>query len=254
VFDLTGKKALVTGASRGIGRGIALALARQGADVAVNYRSSGEQAEAVVAEIKKSGRDSFSVQADVSKKEEVEKMVKEVADRFGKVDILVNNAGIAIFKSFDELEEEDWDQTLAVNLKSQFLCAKAVVPIMEKQGWGRIINIASIASGGVGVGFLNLAHYCASKGGVVAFTEELALELSPRGITVNAIGPGVIDTEMTTSLKDDPQTLNELLARIARRRLGKPADIGAAAAFLASEEADYITGAVLYVDGGWLAA
>jgi len=254
MFDLTGKKALVTGASRGIGQGIALALAQQGADVAVNYRSSGEQAEAVVAEVKKIGRDSFSVQADVSKKEEVEKMVKEVVNRFGKVDILVNNAGIAIFKSFDELAEEDWDQTLAVNLKSQFLCAKAVVPIMEKQEWGRIINIASIASGGVGVGFLNLAHYCASKGGVVAFTEELALELSPRGITVNAIGPGVIDTEMTTSLKNDPQTLNGLLARIARRRLGKPADIGAAAAFLASEEADYITGAVLYVDGGWLAA
>ena len=254
MFDLTGKKALVTGASRGIGRGIALALARQGADVAVNYRSSGEQAEAVVAEIKKSGRDSFSVQADVSKKEEVEKMVKEVADRFGRVDILVNNAGIAIFKSFDELEEEDWDQTLAVNLKSQFLCAKAVVPIMEKQGWGRIINIASIASGGVGVGFLNLAHYCASKGGVIALTEELALELSPKGITVNAIGPGVIDTDMTASLKNDPKTLNGLLARIARRRLGKPEDIGAAAAFLASNEADYITGAVLYVDGGWLAA
>jgi len=254
MFDLTGKKALVTGASRGIGRGIALALAQQGADVAVNYRSSREQAGVVVAEIKKSGRDSFSVQADVSKKEEVGGMVKEVAEHFGRVDILVNNAGIAIFKSFDQLEEEDWDQTLAVNLKSQFLCAKAVVPIMEKQGWGRIINIASIASGGMGVGFLNLAHYCASKGGVVALTEELALELSPKGITVNAIGPGVIDTEMTTPLKNDPQTLNGLLARIARRRLGKPADIGAAAAFLASEEADYITGAVLYVDGGWLAA
>jgi len=254
MFDLTGKKALVTGASRGIGQGIALALARQGADVAVNYRSSRERAEAVVAEIKKSGRDSFSVQADVSKKEEVERMVKEVAERFGRIDVLVNNAGIAIFKSFDQLEEEDWDQTLAVNLKSQFLCAKAVVPIMEKQGWGRIINIASIASGGVGVGFLNLAHYCASKGGVIALTEELALELSPKGITVNAIGPGVIDTDMTASLKNDPKTLNGLLARIARRRLGKPEDIGAAAAFLASNEADYITGAVLYVDGGWLAA
>ena len=254
MFDLTGKKALVTGASRGIGQGIALALARQGADVAVNYRSSKERAEAVVAEIKKSGRDSFSVQADVSKKEEVERMVKEVAERFGRIDVLVNNAGIAIFKSFDQLEEEDWDQTLAVNLKSQFLCAKAVVPIMEKQGWGRIINIASIASGGVGVGFLNLAHYCASKGGVIALTEELALELSPKGITVNAIGPGVIDTDMTASLKNDPKTLNGLLARIARRRLGKPEDIGAAAAFLASDEADYITGAVLYVDGGWLAA
>jgi len=144
MFDLAGKKALVTGSSRGIGRGIALALACQGADVAVNYRSSEDKAREVVEEIQKMGHDALAVQADVSQKDEVEKMVAETVEKFGKIDILVNNAGIAVFKPFDQLTEEDWDKTLAVNLKSQFLCIKAVVPIMEKQKWGRIINIASI--------------------------------------------------------------------------------------------------------------
>jgi len=254
MFNLKGKKALVTGASRGIGRGIALALAKQGAAVAVNYRSSKDKAETVVAAIREMGCDSLAVQADVSQKEEVAVMIEKVMAELGGIDILVNNAGVAIFKSLDQLTEEDWDKTLAVNLKSQFLCTRAVAPIMEKQKWGRIINIASIASGGVGVGFLNLAHYCASKGGVVALTEELALELSPRGINVNAIGPGVIDTDMTAALKGDPKTMIGLMARIPKKRLGKPTDIGAAAAFLASEEADYITGTILYVDGGWLAS
>ena len=253
MFDLTGKKALVTGSSRGIGRGIALALALQGADVAVNYHSSREKAEAVVKEIRKMGRDSLAIQADVSQKDEVKKMVTETVEKFGKIDVLVNNAGVAVFKPFDQLTEEDWDKTLAVNLKSQFLCVKAVAPIMEKQKWGRIVNIASIASGGVGVGFLNLAHYCASKGGVVALTEELAMEFSPKGINVNAVAPGVIDTDMTVDFKKDPKVMEGLMARILKKRLGRPEDIGAAVAFLASDEADYITGVTLYVDGGWLA-
>ena len=253
MFNLSGKSALVTGASRGIGRGIALSLARQGAEVAINYRSSKEEAEEVQGEIEKLGRRSIIVQADVSQKEAVEKMVAEVKKAFGKIDILVNNAGIAIFKPFDQLTEEDWDKTLAVNLKSQFLCAKAVAPLMKERGSGRIINLASIASGGVGVGFLNLAHYCASKGGVVALTEELAMELSPLGINVNAVAPGIIDTDMTAGFKKDPQIMTALMARILKKRLGRPEDIGAAVAFLSSDEADYITGTVLYVDGGWLA-
>ncbi|PIS15421.1 beta-ketoacyl-ACP reductase [Candidatus Shapirobacteria bacterium CG09_land_8_20_14_0_10_38_17] len=253
MFDLTGKKAIVTGSSRGIGRGIALALARQGTDVIINYRSSQKEAEAVVEEIRKIGRDSLAIQADVSRKSEVEKMVAETVEKFGKIDVLVNNAGIAVFKPFDQLTEEDWDQTLAINLKSQFLCIKAIAPIMEKQKWGRIINIASIASGGVGVGFLNLAHYCASKGGVVALTEELAMELASSGINVNAVAPGVIDTDMTADFKKDPKIIEGLMARILKKRLGRPEDIGAVVAFLASDEADYITGATLYVDGGWLA-
>jgi len=251
MFELTGKKALVTGGSRGIGRGICLALAKQGADVAVNYRSNQAEAEAVVSEIKAMGREAFAVQADVSSAESVAKMFAEIKNRWGKLDILVNNAGIVKFANFEEVSEEDWDQILAVNLKGQFLCAREALKLMGPGG--RIINIASIASGGVGIGFRQVAHYTASKGGVVALTENLALELGPKGINVNAIAPGVIETDMTKGLMADEKTKAGLLARIPKGRFGKPEDIGAAAVFLASDEADYITGAVLYVDGGWLA-
>ena len=251
MFDLTGKKALVTGGSRGIGRGICLALARQGAGVAVNYRSNQAEAESVVSEIKAMGREAFAVQADVSQATSVAKMFEEIKNRWGKLDILVNNAGIVKFANFEEVAEEDWDQILAVNLKGQFLCTKEAVKLMGPGG--KIINIASIASGGVGIGFRQIAHYTASKGGVVALTENLALELGPKGINVNAIAPGVIETDMTKGLTTDEKTSAGLLARIPKGRFGKPEDIGAAAAFLASDEADYITGTVLYVDGGWLA-
>jgi len=253
MFSLKGKKALVTGASRGIGRGIALALAEQGADVAVNYCFSEDKAKSVVEEIEQMGRKACLVQADVSQKREVVAMIEKTIAELGGIDILVNNAGVITFSSFENLTEEEWDKIMAVNLKGQFLCAQAVAPIMKKNGWGRIINIASIASGGVGVGFLNLAHYCASKGGVIALTEELALELGPV-INVNAIAPGVIDTDMINNLKKDEKVMQGVMARVAKKRLGQPKDIGAAAAFLASEEADYITGTVTYVDGGWLAS
>jgi len=251
MFELKGKKALVTGASRGIGRGIALALAKQGADVAVNYRSNAEEAEKVVAEIKAMGRDSFSVQADVSNKASVAKMFEEIKGKWGKLDILVNNAGIVQFAPFEELTEEQWDAVLDTNLKGQFLCGQQAVKLME-QG-GRIINIASIASGGVGVGFSRLSHYTASKGGVVALTENMALDLAKKGINVNAIAPGVIETNMTKEMLGDETTKRGLMARIPKGRVGKPEDVAAAAAFLASDEADYITGSVIYVDGGWLA-
>jgi len=251
MFDLTGKKALVTGGSRGIGKGICLALAKQGAEVAVNYRSNQAEAEAVVSEIKAMGRQAFALQADVSLAESVAKMFVEIKNRWGKLDILVNNAGIVKFANFEEVTEEDWDQILAVNLKGQFLCAKEALKLMGPGG--KIINIASIASGGVGIGFRQVAHYTASKGGVVALTENMALELAPKGINVNAIAPGVIETDMTKDLMADEKSKAGLLARIPKGRFGKPEDIGAAAAFLASDEADYITGVVLYVDGGWLA-
>jgi len=251
MFELTGKKALVTGASRGIGRGIALALAKQGADVAVNYHSNAEEAEKVVAEIKAMGRDSFSVQADVSSAQGVTKMFEEIKNKWGKLDILVNNAGIVQFAPFEELTEEQWDAVLDTNLKGQFLCGQQAVKLME-QG-GRIINIASIASGGVGVGFSRLSHYTASKGGVVALTENMALDLAKKGINVNAIAPGVIETNMTKEMLGDETTKRGLMARIPKGRVGKPEDVAAAAAFLASDEADYITGSVIYVDGGWLA-
>lgn len=251
MFDLTGKKALVTGASRGIGRGIALALAKQGADVAVNFRSNAEEAEKVVSEIKALGRDSFVVQADVSNAASVARMFGEIKSRWNKLDILVNNAGIVHFAPFEELTEEQWDAVLDTNLKGQFLCSQQAAKLMG-QG-GRIINIASIASGGVGVGFSRISHYTASKGGVVALTENMALDLAAKGINVNAIAPGVIETDMTKALLADEKVKAGLLMRVPKGRVGKPEDIGAAAAFLASDEADYITGTVLYVDGGWLA-
>lgn len=250
MFNLKGKKALVTGASRGIGRGIALSLATAGASVAVNYNSKVQEAEAVAAEIKKLGVDSFSVQADVSKKEQIIKMFEEIKNKFGQLDILVNNAGIVFMNPIDKITEEEWDKVLDINLKGQFFCVQEAIKIMTKGG--KIVNISSIASGGVGVGFGNIAHYASSKGGVIAMVEDLAIELGPRGININAIGPGVIDTDMTSGILADEKTKSGMLARIPKGRFGKPEDIGAAAVFLASDEADYITGTVIYVDGGWL--
>lgn len=251
MFALTNKKALVTGASRGIGKGISLCLAEQGADVAVNFHSKAAEAQAVVSEIKKMGRDAFSAQADVSNSGAVKKMFATIQQKWGKLDILVNNAGIVQFAPFEELTEKQWDHLLAVNLKGQFLCAQQAVKLMAPGS--RIINIASIASGGVGVGFANISHYTASKGGVVALTENMALDLAKKGINVNAIAPGVIESDMTKDLLADEKSKQGLLLRIPKGRAGKPEDIGAAAAFLASDEADYITGTTLYVDGGWLA-
>lgn len=252
MFDLTGKKALVTGGSRGIGRGIALALAEQGAAVAVNYRSNTEEAEKVVAEIKAKGREAFAVQADVSDLEAVVSLFGEVKSRWGGLDILVNNAGILQFKPFDQISAGDWDRMIGTNLRGQFFCAQEAVKLMGERG--RIINLASISSGGVGVAYPMIAHYTTSKGGVVGMTEALAVELGPKGITVNAIAPGSIETDMVKEAMTDEKVREGMMAQIPRRRFGQPEDIGAAAAYLASDEADYVTGAVLYVDGGWLAA
>jgi len=250
MFDLKGKKALVTGASRGIGKGIALSLAKAGASVAVNYHSKVQEAEAVVTEIKKLGVDSFSVPADVSNKEEVVKMFTEVKNKFEQLDILVNNAGVVYMNPIDKITEEEWDKVLNTNLKGQFFCIQEAIKIMSKGG--KIISISSIASGGVGVGFGNIVHYASSKGGVIGMVEDMAIELGPRGININAIGPGVIETDMTTSILADEKTKLGMLARIPKGRFGKPEDIGATVVFLASDEADYITGTVIYVDGGWL--
>ncbi len=251
MFDLTGKKALVTGASRGIGRGIALSLAKQGADAAVNYYSKQEEAEETVAKIKELGRESFSIKADVSDKVQVKAMFEEIEEKWQRLDILVNNAGVLFFSPFEQIPEEQWDKVINTNLKGQFLCSQEAIRLMGKGG--KIINIASIASGGAGVGFNQIAHYTASKGGVVALTEAMAAELGPKGININAIAPGVIDTDMTKTMLGDEAQKRAMLARIPKGRLGNPDDIGATAAFLASDEADYIDGVVLYVDGGWLA-
>jgi len=249
-MKLSGKTAIVTGARRGMGRATALALAREGANVVVSDISQ-EDCQKVVDEIEKLGRKGLALKCDVSSSNDVENMVKRTVAEFGRVDILVNNAGILTFKPFLELTDEDWDKTLSVNLKGQFLCARAAARVMAKNKWGRIINIASISSGGCGIAFPLIAHYTASKGGVMALTEALALELTSQGINVNAICPGAIDTDMSKGVKEGGQ-LARVLARIPKGRLGQPEEIASLAVFLASEESDYISGAAIVIDGGWL--
>lgn len=249
MFSLEGKSALVTGGSRGIGAGIAKALATQGANVCINYTSSQDKAEWVAGEVRGMGRDAFTLQADVSQKEQVQTMFAQLNQRWQKLDILVNNAGVLSYGEFEKITEKEWDRILDTNLKGQFLCSQEAVKLMKPASYGRIINIASISSGGMGIGFPQIAHYSASKGGVIGLTENMASDLGPFGINVNAIAPGAIATDMG---KMDETAQKGLIARLPKKRIGQPADIGAATAFLASDEADYITGAVLYVDGGWL--
>ena len=195
----------------------------------------------------------LAIKCDVSQKEEVENLVKETINQFKKIDILVNNAGICQNKPFLELTEEDWEKTININLKGEFLMAQEVAKEMIKQKSGSIINIASIAMGQEGIGFLNLVHYCASKGGVVGMTEAMALELAPYNIRVNAVAPGIIETPMINFLKTDSQSLENSLDRIPLRRLGKPEEVSNLVLFLASDESSYITGSTLVIDGGYLA-
>ncbi|WP_144548987.1 3-oxoacyl-[acyl-carrier-protein] reductase [Bacillus sp. X1(2014)] len=244
-MNLEGKAALVTGASRGIGREIALELARQGANVAVNYSGSEAKANEVVDEIKALGREAFAVKCDVSNAEEVAEMVKGTIDNFGKLDILVNNAGITKDNLLMRMKEEEWDDVININLKGVFLCTKAVTRQMMKQRVGRIINIASV----VGVsGNPGQANYVAAKAGVIGLTKTTAKELASRNITVNAIAPGFITTDMTDKLPEEVTA--ELLKQIPLARLGEPKDIAKITAFIASDDSAYITGQTLNVNGG----
>lgn len=252
MFDLTGKVAFVTGASSGIGRASALALAKQGATVVVAARRI-DRLNDLAKEIVGMGRESLPIMMDVTKKETITAAIAKVVEMYGKLDILLNNAGVAEFAPFLDMTEEQWDKTIDTNLKGYFLVAQTAAREMAKHKWGRIVNIASIASGGVGVGFPSIAHYCASKGGVVAMTEALAIELAPMGILVNCIGPGVIETEMTDAMLKDPKQAEALLARAPLKRAGKPEEIAAAVVYLSSEESSYTTGTTIYIDGGWLA-
>ena len=245
VFDLKGKVVVVTGAANGIGRGIALAMADAGADVVVSDLALIE-CEAVAKEIKVKGRRALAVQADVSKKADVENLVESAAEKMGRVDVMVNNAGIYPFKAFVEMDEAFLDKVLAVNLKGAlFGCQAAAKRMIAQGGGGRIINVSSIASV---IGYANLVHYCASKGGVTAATRAIALELAPHKITVNAIAPGAVQTPGVGAI--DEKTLGQILQTIPIGRIGKPEDIAAAAVFLASDEAGYVTGAILVSDGG----
>ena len=252
MFDLTNKVAIVTGARRGMGRTHALALAEQGAKVAVTDLDEGQCA-IVVDEIKAKGGDAMCFKMDVSNKEEIDKVFDEVIDKWGRLDILVNNAGIYESKPALEITEEEWDKTLDINLKGYFLCAQRAAKEMAKNKWGRIVNITSIASGQVGVGVEAGTHYTASKGGIIGMTEALAIELAPLGVNVNAIGPGIIDTPMVSDAGIPQEQLDAMLERLPLKRIGKPEEISAAVVFLSSDEASYITGATLFVDGGWLA-
>ncbi|OOE11965.1 3-oxoacyl-[acyl-carrier-protein] reductase [Fictibacillus arsenicus] len=242
---LKDKSVLITGASRGIGRAIALYFAKNGAKVAVNYSGSEAKANEVVEEIKANGGTAFAIKADISSSEDVTNMVKSVLGEFGSLDVLVNNAGITRDNLLMRMKEEDWDAVINTNLKGVFLTTKAVTRQMMKQRNGRIINIASI----VGVsGNAGQANYVAAKAGVIGLTKTTAKELSSRGITVNAIAPGFIETDMTGKLEEGIK--EDMLRNIPLARFGQPDDIAAAAAFLASDSSSYITGQTLHVDGG----
>jgi 3-oxoacyl-[acyl-carrier protein] reductase len=249
---LADRTALVTGGSTGIGRAVCLAFGREGARVAVNFLGNESQAAEVVAQIKAGGGTAMSVEGDVSKATDVERMVREVNETWGGVDILVNNAGIYPRSPWHEISEAEWDRVMAVNLKSCFLTAKAVFPYMRKQGYGKIVNVSSVTFLRGQSGFL---HYVASKGGIVGFTRALSREVGGHGVTVNAISPGAVLTEQELADFPDPAIQEELRSYLAReqaipRRL-QPEDLIGVFLFLASGESDSITGQTVNVDGGW---
>lgn len=243
--NLSGKVALITGASRGIGRAIALRLAQDGAKVAVNFSSNIAKAEEVKSAIEASGGEAMLVQGDVSNFATVTELVKQIVDTWGRLDILVNNAGITRDNLLLKMSEDDFDKVIATNLKGVFNCTKAVTKLMMKQRGGRIVNMSSV----VGLkGNISQTNYAAAKAGVIGFTKSAARELASRGVTVNAIAPGLIDTDMTATLSEKVKEV--MLQEIPAGRMGIPEDVANAVAFLVSDQAAYITGQVLSVDGG----
>ncbi|WP_066501793.1 3-oxoacyl-[acyl-carrier-protein] reductase [Abyssisolibacter fermentans] len=242
---LTNKTAVVTGASRGIGKEIAIKLASLNANVVVNYYSDLQEANEVVSQIEELGSKAVAVQGDVSKFEDAKKIIDEAVNAFGKIDILVNNAGITKDNLIIKMKEEDFDRVIATNLKGCFNCCKHASRLMLRQKSGCIINLASIV--GV-IGNAGQSNYAASKAGVIGITKSLAKELASRGITVNAVAPGFIETEMTNKLSENAK--KAMLDSIPLKRAGQPQDIANVVAFLATKEASYITGQVINIDGG----
>jgi 3-oxoacyl-[acyl-carrier protein] reductase len=245
-MDLTDKVAIVTGSARGIGKAIALKLAEVGSNIVVNdIPAAVDTLESTAEEIRALGRQALAVTADVSSPEDVARLVEEVVSKFGKIDVLVNNAGVTRDSLVMRMSDEEWDTVLNIDLKSAFLCSRAVLRYMLRQRWGRIVSIASV----VGIyGNPGQANYASAKAGIIGLTKSIAREVGSRGITVNAIAPGFIESKMTEQL--DEKQRQALLTRIPVGSIGTPRDVAEAVAFLASEEARYITGHVLNVDGG----
>ena len=242
--DLKGKVAIVTGASRGIGRHIALQLAQRGADVAINYRSRQSEADEVVKEIEANGVRSLAIQADLSQMPAARSLIRQVHDQWGRIDILVNNAGITKDKSMKKLTDDDWNDVLDTNLGSVYATCSEVLKIMMDEKYGRIINITSFVGQ---AGNFGQANYAASKGGIIAFTKTLALEMAKYNITVNAIAPGFTETEMLAQVPENIR--QQIIARVPMDRFGQPEEIARAVVFLAAE-GDYITGQQINVNGG----
>ncbi|MBI4781017.1 MAG: glucose 1-dehydrogenase [Oscillatoriophycideae cyanobacterium NC_groundwater_1537_Pr4_S-0.65um_50_18] len=254
-MKLSGKVALVTGSSQGIGQAIAIRLAQEGADVVINYRSHPEGAEETLSKVKAAGGqchmvEGFTIQADTGMVQDVQRMVADSVEHFGKLDILVNNAGIEKSADFWDVTEADYDAVMNVNLKGVFFATQALVKhLRETQQPGKVINISSVHEE---LPFPHFSAYCASKGGLKMLTRNLSVELAPWGITVNNVAPGAIETPINTKLLNDSEKLGALLKNIPLGRLGKPSDVASIVAFLASAESDYVTGTTFFVDGGLL--
>ncbi|UCD92569.1 MAG: 3-oxoacyl-[acyl-carrier-protein] reductase [Methanobacteriota archaeon] len=242
---LEGRRAVVTGASRGIGREIALALARNGADVVINYRSSDEDADDLARVVDELGEQAWVYSADVGEMDQVKEMKRSVEKHMGKVDILVNNAGINRDTMFSKMEEDAWKEVFSVNMNGVFNCTKVFLEHLEQSTYPRIINITSIVGQ---MGNVGQANYAASKAGIIGFTKSLAKELARKGINVNAIAPGFIETDMLSGVPDEVR--KKIVSLIPMRRFGKPEEVARAVVFLASDDADYITGHVLNINGG----
>ncbi|HEY9626444.1 MAG TPA: glucose 1-dehydrogenase [Coleofasciculaceae cyanobacterium] len=254
-MKLSGKVALVTGSSQGIGQAIAIRLAQEGADVVINYRSHPEGAEETLSKVKAAGGqchmvEGFTIQADTGMVNDVQRIVADSIEHFGKLDILVNNAGIEKNADFWDVTEADYDAVMNVNLKGVFFATQALVKhLRETQQPGKVINISSVHEE---LPFPHFSAYCASKGGLKMLTRNLSVELAPFGITINNVAPGAIETPINTKLLNDSEKLGALLKNIPLGRLGKPSDVASIVAFLASAESDYVTGTTFFVDGGLL--
>jgi glucose 1-dehydrogenase len=247
-MKLEGKTVLITGGGQGIGQGIAFRLAEEGADIVIDYVGSPQSADATVAQIQKVGRRALAVQADISSVDQIHTMMKQAVDSFGSVDVLINNAGVEKHGSIWEATEHDYDLVLTINLKGAFFASQAFVQHrMAAKKPGKIINISSVHEE---LPFPHFTSYCASKGGMKMMMRNLSIELAPYSITVNNIAPGAIETPINTALLNDPSELKALLDNIPLGRLGKVSDVAGAAVFLASADADYITGTTIVVDGG----